>query len=132
MKRSILLIFTMLVSLSANAAPAIGTFTIPSDYSSRYPTYFRPVPTWVDQVSLDGTNNTNYTVPSGAGAIIIGTNCTHFYVKFGGSAVVPAAGATDGTGSSADPVAFVVTPGEIIGFISNAACYVTLDVYKLN
>ena len=132
MKRLILSAILLSIYCVAYGAPAVNPFSIPDAYGGNAATYLRPVPTWVDQISLDGTNNTDYTVPPGVNAIILGTNCTHFYTKFGGSAVVPAAGITDGSGSSADPTGFVVSPGEVIGFISSAACYVTVDAYKLH
>lgn len=89
------------------------------------------VPMHIDQVSLDGTNATSYSVPSGARFLLL--SCTSvFYVNQVNTAVVPAAGITDGSGSFAIPFAveFKVAAGTTLSMIASGACFVTIGVYK--
>lgn len=69
------------------------------------------------------TTNEDYTVPAATGAVILSTNAA-IWVKLGGTAAVPAADVTDGSGSilisAGRERIFAVSPGQVIGIVSDS------------
>jgi len=93
--------------------------------------FFPPAPEWVDQVSLDGSNASTYSVPTGARWLVLNSTATDWYLRAdGNAAVVPAAGITNGTGSMLTPTQIDVTDVSSISLICASACYITISVYK--
>ncbi len=70
----------------------------------------------------------SFTVPAGAAVVVFSSN-GDFYAKVGGTAAVPAADVTDGTGSELNPTVRGCTPGSSISVISPYATVVTAAFY---
>lgn len=92
-------------------------------------TLFKPLPTHIDAMSLGVATAENYTVPTNAKYLVLSAT-GDFYVRSSGTAAVPAAEITDGSGSDLNPVGYVVDGGETLSFISPAATVVTIAAYK--
>lgn len=91
-----------------------------------------PVPDYVDARVLGVATNEDHTVPSGVRWVIFSAN-GDFYAKAGGTAAVPAADVTDGSGSQLNPSAWELPrDGSVatIGLIAPAATVVTMAFYK--
>jgi hypothetical protein len=98
------------------------------DYAGPH-NWFRPLSGYVDAVVLTATVNTNYTVPANVRMIVLSATAD-FYAKSGGTAAIPGASVTNGSGSELNPVALRVSPGDVIGFISASNAIITLSCWS--
>lgn len=92
-------------------------------------------PKWVDQVSLGAGTAGSYTVPADVTSVVIGYTAGVLYGRFdGGTAVVPAAAITNGTGSAVimQGDSFRVSPGDVLSFINATECFVTIAPRREN
>lgn len=124
------LAFIILALAVAFPVAAQNQFRIdaPSGVSSS--AYLRVMPTYTDVRVLGAASNEDHTVPTGSRWVIFSANCSEWYAKRGGTAAVPAADVTDGTGSTLNPSGFDVNGITTIGLIAPAACKITMDFYK--
>lgn len=113
------------------SARAQQSFRIYPDALKGYPTYIRGAPSYVDVRVLGAAANEDHTVPAGANAVIFSSNCAAFYAKIGGTAAVPAADVTNGSGSELNPAAWYVGSATTIGLISPGACIITMSWYNV-
>lgn len=90
-----------------------------------------PFPTYVDARVLAASANEDHTIPSGAKYVLF-SSTADFYAKIGGTAAVPAADVTDGSGSELNPtVRHLSDSATTIGLISTVAgCVVTMSFYN--
>lgn len=92
-------------------------------------TFARPAPDYIDARVLAANTNEDHTVPATAKYVIFSAD-GDFYAKPGGTAAVPAADVTNGTGSELNPVIWDLTGVSTIGLIAEATRKVTLTFYK--
>lgn len=99
--------------------------------AKRLAQFFPPAPQWIDQVELDGSNPASYTIPTGASYLVINCTVATYYVSTG-TAAVPAAGITNGTGSMLGVTQIDVRDTNVtaLSFIAGSSGYVTISVYK--
>ena len=118
--------------LAALAIPALAQnqFRMPPDGSGAFSSFLRTAPTYVDARVLAANTAESHTIPTGAKYLIISSSCAAFYAKQNGTAAVPAADVTDGTGSELNPAGYFVDGMSTIGFISPTICILTLSFYK--
>lgn len=69
------------------------------------------------------------TVPADA-RLVMFSSTGNFYCKINGTAAIPAADVTDGTGSELNPSVRSVEAANTISLIAPTACVVTLAYYK--
>jgi len=84
---------------------------------------------WIDARVLAANTAEAHTVPTGATHVVF-SGTADFYVKYGGTAAVPAADVTNGSASELNPVAREIRGITSIGLISAATCIVTMCFYK--
>ena len=89
---------------------------------------------FIDARVLAANTAESHTIPTGAKFVRIASDVA-VYVKFGGTAAVPAADVTDGSASelltaSMPPMLFSIGSSTAIGLISTATAKVTLAFYK--
>lgn len=115
---------------AAQGAQAPGNFVIPPDIPMRYPSNIRPAPSYIDVRSLAAGVAESHTFPSNTRFVIFSSTCD-WYANPNGTAAVPAADVTDGTGSELNPAAYYWNspPGSAFSMISASACTVTMAVY---
>ena len=128
MKRLLLALILGLASAFAAATP--NNFSVAPATVGGGTSYLRAIPAHVDVRVLAANTNEDHTVPSTARLVIFSSSCAAFYVKSGGTAAVPAADVTDGSGSALNPAGFDVEGITTIGLISPTACVITLEFYK--
>lgn len=129
MKRSKLLIFTLiiisLVILSGSALAmkqlraidAFGSTLMGINYSSS-----------VYANVLAANVAESVTIPTGAKYVLF-SGTANFYVKFNGTAAVPADEVADGTASILNPGLRSLDGATTIGLIAGEACIVTMEFY---
>lgn len=127
MKRIIAGLLLLVAAIAPSAAQT--NFTLVPDTAGRYSSMVRLMPTYVDALVLAVSTNENHTVPKGTRFVVFSSNCAAFYAKGGGTAEVPAADVTDGSGSELNPSAWFVEGVTTIGIISPTVCTVTLSFY---
>lgn len=94
-----------------------------------------PVPSgWVDHRVFAAATAETHTGPTGAAFVMV-TPTVDAYVNLGGTAAVPAADVTDGTGSVLVPAGtsrlFSITPADAtFSFIASAAGIVQLEFWS--
>lgn len=99
--------------------------------------YVYPIPfpsDWVDQRVFAAATAETHTGPAGASFVMV-TPTVDSYVNLGGTAVVPAADVTDGTGSVLVPAGtsrlFVITAADVtFSFIASAAGIMQLEFWS--
>ena len=89
----------------------------------------RNAPDHVDARVLAANVNEDHTVATDAKYVIF-SSTVDFYAKKGGTAAVPAADVTDGTGSELNPTIWYISGITTIGLIAPTAAVVTLTFYK--
>ena len=99
---------------------------IPQAIHDDYP---RMTASVLNQVLAAGVAET-VTVPSSCDFIVFGATGT-FYVRTGGTAAVPIADVTDGTGSEVSPSARQVVPASTFSIIAPATTVVSMACYNL-
>lgn len=121
----------LLVLLAAlAAAPALAQNALEIPAAAGGPAAFlRVMPSYIDARVLAANTNENHTVPTGARFVIFSSSCAAFYAKSGGTAAVPAADVTNGSGSELNPSGYYVVGVTTIGLISPTTCIVTLSFY---
>jgi hypothetical protein len=85
-------------------------------------------PNYVDARVLAANVAESHTVPTGAKKVLFSAT-GNIYVKFGGTAAVPAADVTDGTASMLNPVLVEIDYATTIGIIAPADCVCTLSFF---
>lgn len=129
MKRLLLVVLLGCLSAPVLAANSVGNFVIPPDVPSRYASFIRPAPSYVDARVLATNVAEVWTAPANARFVLFSATC-NFYAAPNAAAAVPAADITDGTSSELNPAAwYSSTPFVTIGLIAPSACVVTLSVY---
>lgn len=119
----------LLISNAAFAAGTVGNFIIPPDVAARYASNIRPAPTYIDARVLAANTAETHTMPSNTRFVLFSGNC-NFYVNPNGTAAVPAADVTDGSGSELNPTAYYFsTPPTSLSLIAPTTCVVTMSVY---
>lgn len=118
------------VMLLASVAQAQESFVLPPDTAGRYSSFLRLLPTYVNARVLAAGVNESFTVPATARYVIFSSTCGVYYVKTGGTAAVPAADVTDGSGSELNPAGYFIEGATSLGVISPSACIVTAAFYK--
>jgi len=92
-----------------------------------------PLPDCVNVEVTAGAATPDQTVPAGAQFVRI-CSTVIFYLKRGGTAAVPAADVSDGSGSQLYAANteywFAVTPAEVIGVAVGAAAIITFGYFK--
>ena len=105
-----------------------------------------PAPDYVDVVVLGVATAESYTIPTGARYIVFSAENplavsaagavdvtneyqNDFYVRKGGTAAIPAADVSDGTGSFLNPKSLNVMGVGTLSLISPAAIKITMAVY---
>jgi len=132
MNRVAVYVVAGLVALLAAMVPAFAAqtnFKLPTETGGAYSSMVRLAPTYVDARVLAATTAESHTVPTGARFVVFSSNCAAFYALRNGTAAVPAADVTDGSGSELNPSAWFVEGASTIGLISPTACIVTLSFY---
>lgn len=89
-----------------------------------------PACEYVNNLVLAATVAETLTVPSDAICVILNYS-SDCWVKVGGTASVPAADVTDGTGSQLNPSAMRGIAGKTISFCSASACIVSAAFYRV-
>lgn len=111
------------------AANSVGNFVIPPDIPARYASNIRPAPSYIDARVLAANTVESHTMPANARFVLFSSTC-NFYVNPNGTAAVPAADVTDGTGSELNPAAYYwTTPPTSLSMIAPTACVVTMAIY---
>lgn len=78
-----------------------------------------PIPDHVNNRVLAADTAETETAPTGYGPLIVRFEATaSFWLRSGGTAAIPSADVTDGTGSMPDPYEFAVEAGETFSLIS--------------
>ncbi len=96
---------------------------------NKNPAIFIPYATYVDARVLAAGVAETHTVPAGANKVIFSATAD-FYVKVGGTAAVPSADVTDGSGSMLNPQVRSIWGATTIGIIAPTTCIVTMEFYK--
>jgi len=123
------ILLALLLFFASMAVQAQSNFVIPPDVAKRFASNIRPAPSYVDARVLAAGVSEAHTMPSNTRFVIFSANCD-FYAKSGGTAAVPAADVTDGSGSELNPAAWYFnTPPSQIALISASTCIVTMSVY---
>lgn len=124
-------LFGVLVLLVATslALGAQTNFRLPVETGGNFSSFVRQMPTYVDARVLAANVNESHTVPTGARFVLFSGSCAAFYVKNGGTAAVPAADVTDGSGSALNPSAWFIEGATSLGIISPTACVVTMEFF---
>lgn len=90
-------------------------------------------PEYVDVLKLAGGAASSYTIPSGSGFAII-TSQAPFYAKIGGTATIPAASVTNGSGSFyvATGMQCKLNSGKALSCVSATAteAIITIGIYR--
>lgn len=97
--------------------------------SNRFPYICPDFSDTVDARVLAAGVAESHTVPAGAMRVLF-SGTADFYVKFNGTAAVPAADVTNGTGSILNPTLRGLSGVGTIGVISPVACVVTMEFYS--
>jgi hypothetical protein len=124
------LLAVALLALLAFPAQAQNAFRLFTESGGQHSSLVRTAPLYVDARVLAAAANESHTVPAGVKYVIFSMSCAAFYAKPGGTAAVPAADVTDGSGSELNPGAWYVDGMTAIGLISPTTCTVTLSFYK--
>lgn len=111
-----------LPSLALAVDPAQIRVQIPIEYPTLTPTVYNQV--------LAANVAETFTVPAKCDLIIFGQSAI-FYLRSGGTAAVPAADVTDGTGSEISPAVRRVTPGDTFSLVAPAATIISLACYDI-
>lgn len=127
-----------LLGIVAALALAAGLAALPTVESTyQLSQIYRLGPNWVNNNALAAGVAETLTVPAAVPAsrrltVTFSGTCvaTGFYVRFGGTATIPAADLTDGSGSIFNPIGFKVAQGSTISVIAVAACQLGHD-YQL-
>lgn len=111
------------------------TLVTPDDTASENPiwTASPPFSRWIDQLALTGGSAGTWTVPTGFDMVIITYTAGKLYGStIGGTAVLPAAAISDGTGSEEiiNGSSRRVFGGQTISMINATTCKVSLSLYK--
>lgn len=122
-------LFALLLVLVLPAQAAQTIFKLNPDSSGTYSSIVRLAPTYVDARVLAANVAESHTVPTGARFVIFSANCAAFYVLPNGTAAIPAADVTDGTGSVLNPSAWFVEGKATLGLISPTTCIVTMEFF---
>ena len=83
----------------------------------------------INAVVITGGSESTSTVPSDARWVLMSSD-NDFYFIINATASVPAADVTNGSASELNPVMRRVDPGDVLHFISDYDCVVTLAYYK--
>ncbi len=86
-------------------------------------------PQWIDVRVLAAGVAETHTIPTGATYVLFSTT-SNFYVAYSGTATVPSADITNGSGPELNPVLRSVSGLASISIISPATCIVTMAFYK--
>lgn len=137
------LLASLLLFALSSLAFAQESFHIPTDAARRFASALRPPPSYVDVRVLAANTNEDHTVPADGAYVIFSADCAEFYVKRGGTAAVPGADVTNGSGSELNPAGYYVADisgganagssvaaTTTLGLISPTACTVTMAWYK--
>lgn len=92
-----------------------------------------PFAAWVDQLALTAGVAASFTFPANVDLVLITVTAGALWARSdGGTAVVPAAGITDGTGSEGIVNGSVrqVRPGQVVSFINGTDCVVSFSELK--
>lgn len=115
---------------------ALNTFMVAIDFAGNN-SLVAAAPEYVDsRVLAVASTNESHTVPTGADIVIFSATA-EFWAKPNGTAAIPAADVTDGTGSQRNPTAWLLrdlSGGAItaVGLISaTAGAVVNMAFYKL-
>jgi len=84
---------------------------------------------YVNNYVLVADTNTAVTVPTGANYAVFSAN-SDIWVNIGGTAAIPSADVTNGTGSELNPAVRRVESGQTIGVICHYAALVSITFYK--
>ena len=84
---------------------------------------------YIDHRVLAANVAETHTVPTGAKYVMFNAT-TPFYARIGGTAAVPAADVTDGTGSMYCPELRSIDAATTISLIAPTTCIVTMEFYK--
>ena len=129
MKKLILAASAALLCFSAYAAQVQNQFVIEPESRGAFSSMVRLAPTWIDARVLAANVAESHTLPTGALWVVFSANC-NFYANPNGTAAVPAADVTDGTGSELNPSAWRIVGQTAISFIAPTTCIVTMAYYK--
>jgi hypothetical protein len=90
-----------------------------------------PIPSYVNQLSLSAATAASTTIPAGVDVVRIHYTAGVAYGKLNGTAVVPVATVTDGTGSFmvTQGDVFSVRTGDMLSLINASACLVTFSYW---
>lgn len=125
---NILLIAALLAGVSW-AAQVQNQFVISPESRGAYSSNVRLAPTWIDARVLAVSTAESHTIPTGALWVVFSSNC-NFYANPNGTAAVPAADVTDGTGSELNPTAWRIEGLTSISLIAPTVCIITMSYYK--
>ena len=122
---------TLSAALALGLALAGILYATTSSYidSSIHNEYPRMTATVLNQVLAANVAET-VTVPSDCDFMIFGASAI-FYIRTGGTAAVPAADVTDGTGSEITPSARLVVPGATFSIVAPATTVVSMACYNV-
>lgn len=130
MKRLLLGLILVALALPSFAQNVQNTFRLMPESGGAFSSHLRLMPSYVDARVLAATTNESVTVPTGAKYVVFSSNCAAFYVENGGTAAIPAADVTDGTGSELNPSGYFIDGVSSFGIISPTTCIVTMAFYK--
>ena len=120
----------MLAALALGLALAASVFAAPAQLRVQIPIEYPPMTSWVDNRVLAAGVAETVTVPANCDFIIFGSNAI-FYLRYGGTAAIPGADVTDGTGVEVQPAARMVVPAATFSLIAPANTIVSLACYNV-
>ena len=116
------------IACSAMLLIALVAFADPVQVRNSVLLDIPPMSTWTDAVVLGAGVAESYTVPSKCYLVVF--NATGgFWVRKGGTAAIPSTEVTDGTAPFYMPAARLVSPGDTLSLISDAAVKVSIQCH---
>ena len=127
----ILFAMAALISLGLQSLPAVAqnAMRIFPESGGAFSSFLPEAPTYINARVLAANVAESFTVPTGAVRVIFGSNCV-FYARTGGTAAVPAADVTDGTGSFPNPTGYGLRDATTISVIAPTTCIVAAAFFK--
>jgi len=117
------------LAAAALLALAVAASAVPADLFAPIIREYPSLTGYVDARVLAAATAETVTVPTGCNLMLFSATGA-FYVRSGGTAAVPAADVTDGTGSALSPAVRRVTPAATFSIIApTAGTVVTMECY---
>jgi hypothetical protein len=117
------------VALSVLLAAALWAVPTPRTWGNQQMLQLPKLTTWVDARVLAANVAETVTVPTGCDFMVLAGTAV-YYVRNGGTAVIPVADVTDGTAPMLSPAARRTVPGETFSIIAPATTIVTMECYQ--